>query len=162
MAQIQAQVIALHRDHNNARDMSAIGRQCANANIKAPITRLAREKAVYLGGKKAAPSFNRKFHIRMREACGGFSGSWDNLPRALLGQAETCLANLEREVRADIRIAEKQGGYGARQMRLSERDQRPNLLRLRLGRLEPGAGHGRADRAANGRGDGVGVADLHL
>ena len=63
---------------------------------------------------------------------------------------------------ADIRIAEKQGGYGARQMRLSERDQRPNLLRLRLGRLEPGAGHGRADRAANGRGDGVGVADLHL
>lgn len=93
---------------------------------------------------------------------GGEAGSWDNLPRALLGQAETCLANLEREVRADIRIAEKQGGYGARQMRLSERDQRPNLLRLRLGRLEPGAGHGRADRAANGRGDGVGVADLHL
>lgn len=126
MNQLQAQVIALHRDHNNARDMSAIGNVCAKTRIKAPIVRIAKEKARYLGGKKAEGSFNRKFHIRLREACGGFAGPWDRLPRDLLGAAETCVANIEREVRADTLIAERQGGYTAQQLRIDERNQRPN------------------------------------
>jgi len=126
IAQIQAQVIALHRDHNNARDMSAIGSVCAKTRIKAPIVRIAKEKARHLGGKKSEASFNRKFHIRLREACGGFAGPWDRLPRDLLGTAETCVANIEREVRADTLIAERQGGYSAQQLRIDERNQRPN------------------------------------
>lgn len=126
IAQIQAQVIALHRDHNNARDMSAIGSVCAKTRIKAPIVRIAKEKARHLGGKKSEASFNRKFHIRLREACGGFAGPWDRLPRDLLGTAETCVANIEREVRADTLIAERQGGYTAQQLRIDERNQRPN------------------------------------
>lgn len=126
MNQLQSQLVALHRDHNNARDMSAIGTVCAKTRIKAPIVRIAKEKARHLGGKKAEPSFNRKFHIRLREACGGFAGPWDRLPRDLLGAAETCVANIEREVRADTLIAERQGGYTAQQLRIDERNQRPN------------------------------------
>lgn len=126
LAQLQAQVIALHRDHNAALDMAAIGGQCANARIKKVITRLAKEKARYLGGKKAEASFNRKFHLRAREACGGFQGPWDRLPRGLLGTAETCLANMEREVRADTLLAERHG-YKPVQMNIEDaRDRRPN------------------------------------
>lgn len=126
LAQLQAQVIALHRDHNAALDMAAIGGQCATVRIKKVITRLAKEKARYLGGKKAEASFNRKFHLRAREACGGFQGPWDRLPRGLLGAAETCLANMEREVRADTLLAERHG-YKPVQMNIEDaRDRRPN------------------------------------
>lgn len=126
ISQIQAQVTALHRDHNAARDMAAIGGKSAADRIKKPIVRIAKEKARYLGGKKAEASFNRKFHIRVREACEGFQGPWDRLPRGLLGSAETCIANIEREVRADTMLAEREG-YRPVQMNIEDtRVRRPN------------------------------------
>lgn len=126
VAQLRSELVALHRDHNNARDMAAIGGQCASERIRKPILRMAKEKARYLGGKAAEASFNRKFHLRVREACDGFSGSWDRLPRGLLGRAETCVANILREVRADTILAERHG-YTPVQMKLDEgRDRRPN------------------------------------
>lgn len=125
VAQIQAQVIALHRDHNGARDSAAVGGLAAE-RIKKTIIRLTKEKARYLGGKKAEASFNRKFHLRAREACGGFRGPWDRLPRDLLGPVETCLANMEREVRDDTLLAERHG-YKPVQMTIEDaRDRRPN------------------------------------
>lgn len=119
VAQLRSELVALHRDHNNARDMAAIGGQCASERIRKPILRMAKEKARYLGGKAAEASFNRKFHLRVREACDGFSGSWDRLPRGLLGRAETCVANILREVRADTILAERHG-YTPVQMKLDE------------------------------------------
>lgn len=125
VAQIQAQIAALHRDHNAARDTSAIGGLAAD-RIKKTIIRLAKEKARYLGGKKSEPSFNRKFHMRAREACGGFRGPWNRLPHNLLGPVETCLSNMEREVRADTLLAEREG-YRPVQMTIEDtRVRRPN------------------------------------
>lgn len=130
VAQIQAQVTALHRDHNAAADMASIGSRRANERVKRPITRLAREKAECFGDKKFVQRFNRKFHIRVREACGNFQGKWDRLPHGLLAAAESCIANMERDVRDDIEIAKRRGERPA-QMSLDEARPNNSLKRVK-------------------------------
>ena len=109
VAAIKTEVSAFHREHSQAQAVAAIGDTTAKVSILKPILVASKEKAAYLGGKKFEPKYNRKFHMAVRKACGGFAGPWKNLPRNLLGNAETRIAEILSEVRSDARAVEEHG-----------------------------------------------------
>lgn len=109
IAALKAELIALHREHSEARDTAAIGESVAKVQINKPLCAAAKTKAKYLGGRKKEPCFNRKFHIEVRKACGGFVGPWARLPRNKLGQATEAVEEILKRVREDSKLADEHG-----------------------------------------------------
>lgn len=121
MTTLEERLSSFYGDHKRAHGEAAIGDTIATARIKLPIIAAARDKAKYLGGRKAESSYNRQFHISVRVACNGFAGPWEKLPRGLLDNAEVAIANIVKGVRDDARRVER-GGYLPEQLAMDLTD----------------------------------------